>query len=58
MKNGNSRSLRLSVRVQGRRKFKLEEYIEYFEDLNLSLTQKSGNKCHFAKVSDYHADIP
>jgi len=25
-----------------------QEYIEYFEDLNLSLTQKSGKKCRFA----------
>jgi len=36
-----------------------QEYIEYFEDSaeaslkcrNLSLTQKSGKQCHFAKVS-------
>jgi len=47
------------VRVQGRRKFQPQEYIEYFEDSaeaslkcrNLSLTQKSGKKCRFAKVS-------
>ena len=39
------------VRVQGRRKFQPQEYMEYFEDWNLSLTQKSGIKCRFAKVS-------
>ena len=39
------------VRVQERRKFQPQEYIEYFEDWNLSLTQKSDIKCRFAKVS-------
>ena len=39
------------VQVQGRRKFQPQEYIKYFEDWNLSLTQKSGKKCRFSKVS-------
>ncbi len=41
------------VRVQGRRKFQPQEYMEYFEDGNLSLTQKSGKKCCFANASNY-----
>jgi hypothetical protein len=31
-----------------------QEYIEFSEDLNLSLTQKSGKKCRFAKASNDH----
>ena len=30
--------------------------MEYFEDLNLSLTQKSDKKCRFAEVS--YSDLP
>jgi hypothetical protein len=43
------------VRVQGRRKFQPQEYTEYFEDWNLSLTLKSGIKCRFAMVSNIYA---
>ena len=35
------------VRVQGRRKFQPHEYIEYFEDLNLSRTQRLGKMGRF-----------
>ena len=42
LKNIQFRSLRLSGQGQGRRKFQPKEYIEYFADWNLSLTQKSG----------------
>jgi len=39
------------AQVQGRRKFQPQEYIEYFEDRSLSLTQKLGKRGGFAKVS-------
>ena len=39
------------VQGQERRKFQPQEYIEYFEDWNLSLTSRLGKKCRFAKVS-------
>lgn len=38
------------VKVQGRRKFKPEEYMEYFEDWNLSLTPKFDKRGHFANA--------
>jgi len=41
---------------QGRRKFQPQEYIEYFEDWNLSLTQKLGKRGCFAKVSQHKAE--
>ena len=34
------------VRVQGRRKFQPQEYIEYFEDWNLSLSKRSVDPAH------------
>ncbi len=36
---------------QGRRKFQPQEYIEYFEDCNLSLTPRLAKRGRFAKVS-------
>ncbi len=41
------------VQVQERRKFEPQEYIEYFEDSNLSLTPKLGKRERFAKVSRF-----
>jgi hypothetical protein len=32
-------------------KFQPQEYIEYFEDLNLSLTREIGQKGYFPEVS-------
>ena len=40
------------VQVQERRKIEPQEYIEYFEDYILSLTQKLGERGRFAKVSN------
>ena len=38
------------VQFQERRKFKSQEYIKYFEDYNLSLTQKLGKRKCFSEV--------
>ncbi len=39
------------VSVQGGLKFKPEEYIKYFEDLNFNPTQKWDKRVYFSLVS-------